>query len=120
MSNRNRKLDQAMGTAKNMMESNVTITECVQIARGVAEDVVEDYHRTQANVQLSISIQLELLKELVISKGLITEEEFFSKYKAKAKELQEMQMRMRQESVRDSGIAEMPMNAGDVEVKTES
>lgn len=119
MGNANKKITNMMKKSENMMNSPVTITESVQIARGVAEDVVEDYHKTQGNVQLAISIQLEILKDIVVSAGLITAEEFKERYMNKAKEIQELQMKMMNE-VKPEVSADMKVQAGDVEINKES
>lgn len=112
MSKRNNKLDNQIKEANNMLNSNVTITECVQISRGVAEDVITDYHKSQGNVQLAMSIQIELIKESLIKAGIITEESFRERYIEEAKKLQEMQMKAKEET----GVTDMKVSAGDVEV----
>lgn len=102
----------------NSMTSPCTIAEAVQIARASAEDVLEDYHRNQGNVQLSTSIQVELLKEALFSSGIITEEEFRERYYKKVKEIQGIQEKMNQ---RETNVtADMKVEAGDVEIKKES
>lgn len=77
-----RRLGVSKGTADrvNQMNSPCTITEAVQIARGVAEDVVLDYQRRTSNLQISLSLQVELLKKVVMDNGLITEEQFKEMY----------------------------------------
>lgn len=104
------------------MQSPCTITEAVQIARGVAEDVLTDYHRSQGNMLLSMTIQIDILKELAISSGMITEEEFRNKYMEKAKEIQKMQNdRIAEALSKDPEVtAAMETKAGDVEIKVEN
>lgn len=118
--NANRKIGEVSGGKKerDAMNSPCTITEAVQIARGVAEDVVSDYHSNQYNIQMSMSLQIEILKEIVISAGMITEEEFRDRYMKKAEEIQKLQME-RMKKAEDSGITDMRSEAGDIEIKTE-
>ena len=112
---------QRQGDKKGMMQSPCTISECVQIARGVVDDAISDYHQNQGNIQLSMSIQIELLKEILFSSGMITEEEFRQKYMEKAKELQRIQMeRMSNLNDEQSKVtASMTGEVGDIEIKTE-
>lgn len=127
--NRNRKSAKPVATnvnvAGDMMKSPCTITECVQIARGVAEDAIADYHQNQGNVQLSMSIQIEILKELIFSSGMITEEEFRQKYMEKAQELQKIQseriaqIQREAKEKRPDVSASMTGEVGDIEVKVE-
>ena len=103
-------------------QSPCTIAEAVQISRGVADDAIADYHRNQLNVQLAMSLQIEILKEIIFSSGMMTEEEFKVKYMQKAKEIQESQAKMVEEqmsSSQDDGITSMKVEAGDVEIKVE-
>lgn len=110
--------DSKKSKAGDMMSSPCSISEAVQISRGVVEDAIADYHRNQGNVQLSMSIQIEIIKELIFSSGMITEEEFRQRYMDKAKELQQIQeQRMRGED--PDVTTSMKVEAGDVEVKTE-
>ena len=118
MSSATRKLERSVNKANDALNSKVTITEAVQIARGVAEDVINDYHRQQASIQLSISIQLDILKELVIEKGLITEEEFKALYMKRAEEISNIQRQKMMEE-KNTGVLDMRMNAGEVEIKEE-
>ncbi len=59
---------------EEMFKTPCTISEAVQIARGVSEDVVNHYHQSRSHLQVSQSIQVDLLKQVVIDAGLITED----------------------------------------------
>lgn len=96
-----------------------TITEAVQISRGVAEDVLAEYQANQQNYQISLSIQVELLKRLVLSKGLISEEEFHGQYMEEVKKIQDMQMKMREESNPSAENPKMDIQATDIDVQLE-
>lgn len=82
---------------EEMFKTPCTISEAVQIARGVSEDVVNHYHQSRSHLQVSQSIQVDLLKQVVIDSGLITEEEFHKRYLQKAQEIMEMQEKAKSE-----------------------
>lgn len=122
MSNANRKLNKQIKETSGMLNTPCTITEAVQIARGVADDAIADYHKKQGNVQLAISLHLEIMKDILISSGMITEEEFKEKYMEKAIAAQRMQESMAREMQREveaDTTAQMSTVAGDVEVSIE-
>lgn len=63
------------------LNSYATLTEVVQIARATAEDSVTDYHRNNAiPVRTALSLQVEMLKSLLVSKGIVTEDELKQTY----------------------------------------
>ena len=63
------------------LNSYATLTEVVQIARATAEDSVTDYHRNNAMpVRTALSLQVEMLKSLLVSKGIVTEDELKQTY----------------------------------------
>ena len=63
------------------LNSYATLTEVVQIARATAEDSVTDYHRNNAMpVRTALSLQVEMLKSLLMSKGIVTEDELKQTY----------------------------------------
>lgn len=80
-------------------EQPCTMKEVVQISRGVAEDVVEDvvedvmsqYQQHQNPLMAAISIQVELIKEVLFKAGVVEAEEFKSLYEEKVKQFQEEQ-----------------------------
>lgn len=76
-------------------EQPCTMKEVVQISRGVAEDVVEDvisqYQQHQNPLMAAISIQVELIKEVLFKAGVVGAEEFKSLYEEKVKQFQEEQ-----------------------------
>lgn len=100
-----------------------TITEALQLARGVAEDVVSDYNSQQAPLHVAISLQVEILKEVVINAGLISEEKFRTLYMEKAEEFNRRQREMLNEEEHEYGDAEesnnttkVDFNVNDIEV----
>lgn len=72
-----------------------SVLEVVKISRAVAEDVanesLEEYRRLSTGTIVAMTIQLEILKSLVINSGMITEEEFQSLYETSAREFEEKQ-----------------------------
>lgn len=106
---------------QGVLQSPCTISECVQISRGVVEDAISEYHQNHGNVQLSISIQLEILKEIVFKSGMITEEDFRKKYMEKAQELQRLQAERFSTLKKEEPnvTASMTGNVGDIEIETE-
>ena len=102
------------------LQSSCTITEAVQIARGVAEDAINDYHNDQKNNLIAMHIQLDILRELVISKGLISEDEFREMYSKRVDDLNKEVAAMREKQLSEAQAdAKMEVTAGDVEIKTE-
>lgn len=73
------------------LNTSVSLAEAVQIARGVAEDVVSDYQQRSKPLQVVTSLQLELIKDIIIKAGLITEEEYHKRYVEQVEEFNAMQ-----------------------------
>lgn len=92
-----------------------TISEAVQISRGVAEDVLSDYRRASANLQIALSLQVEILRALCIEAGIFTEEKFKELYEKRVEEFNNMQSSMlgREENPK------MECKPSDVEVRVE-
>lgn len=101
------------------LNTPVTITEAVQIARGVAEDVISDYSKHTQPVQVAISLQIELLKKIIFEAGLITEEEFKEMYIAEAADFTKMQQEMlyEEEVSEEDGNPKVAVKANDIEVQ---
>ena len=124
MANGSKKADGAL----KYLESPCSITEAVQIARGVAEDVVADYNQQTRPLNVSISLQMEIMKSVLISSGLITEDEFKARYIAMAEDFNKRQEEMiakdTEEEETEEDTPQTPYNptmsatAGDVEIKT--
>ena len=107
------------------------LKEVLSISRAVAQDVaseyVEDYRKRSAGVTMALMLQVELLKKLVIEKGLITEEEFNKKYEISAAEFEraqreyiEEQLKVMEDAKKDSPKvdAKVDMNpVGSVDLK---
>lgn len=99
----------------NRFNSPCNIAEAVQIARASAEDVVEDYHKQNAPIQIAISMQLEILKSMLFEAGVISEEEFRTRYVAQAEEFNQM---MDTKSVVQDA-PKMEVKANDIDVRIE-
>lgn len=63
----------------NQLNSPCTVIEAVQLAQGVAKDAVDQYHRSINPLIVSLSLQVELLKEIIINKANIISEEDYTK-----------------------------------------
>jgi len=109
----NKKIDDNL----KYLDSPVTITEAVQIARGVAEDVVNDYHRSAGTVQVAFSLQLEVIKELLISSGMISEDDFRAKYIQQTEVYQKMQEEILSKDIRESNVPKMEVRPGNIGVE---
>ena len=107
----------------NYLNTPCTIVEATQIARGVAEDVVSEYQSRAGHLQVSLSLQVELLKEIVIGSGMITEEEFKARYIKKAEEFNEMQKKAMEmynspeQSSQEETSPNMSLSVDDIEVE---
>ncbi len=110
--------------ALRYLQTPCTITEATQIARGVAEDVVAEYSQQNSPLQVAISLQVEILKEVVIGAGLITEDQFREKYMEKAVEFNQRQKEAfeaakSEESDHEDNSPKMEVNVSDIEVTKE-
>lgn len=98
------------------LQSPCSITEAVQIARGVAEDVLTDYHNRTSHLQVAISLQIELLKELLIKSGIIDEDELKTLYIQKAEEFNAMQQEaMAENEEEDLDVEDHPKMSVDID-----
>lgn len=95
--------------------SPCSIAEAVQIARASAEDVVDDYHKSTAPLQIAISMQLEILKSMLFEAGVISEEKFRELYMSQAEEFNSSLSNTPQ--VEES--PKMEVKANDINVKIE-
>lgn len=89
---------------EDILNAPCTLTEVVQVARGVVQDEIDNYVRRTSPVQVSLSLQVEILKSIVIGSGLITEEKFRELYMEKAEEFNHRQKEML-EKVEDPEVA---------------
>ena len=110
--------------ALRYLQTPCTITEATQIARGVAEDVVAEYSQQNSPLQVAISLQVEILKEVVIGAGLITEDQFREKYMEKAVEFNQRQKEAfeaanHEESDCEDNSPKMDLKVSDIEVTKE-
>lgn len=118
-----RSMDKQGGELK-YLQSPCTITEAVQIARGVAEDVVSDYANHSRHLQVALSLQVEILKSIVIKAGLITEDEFKEEYIKQAEEFNKMQEEAFKESEGEhedtpDNVTKMDQHVNDIEIVKE-
>lgn len=102
------------------LQTPCTITEATQIARGVSEDVVSEYASKESPLKVAMSLQIEILKDVVMRSGLITEDEFRSMYMQKAEEFNQKQKEMmelsHQDNPSDNSNPKVSAKAGDVEI----
>lgn len=107
-------------TGDKYLHTPCSIVEATQIARGVAEDVVADFSRQESHLKIAMSLQIEIIKEVLISSGLISEEEFRVRYMQKAEEFQRMQQEaMLQAAEQVDETPSMSMETSEVEVVKE-
>lgn len=89
------------GASKNTVnnldayQSPCTILEATQIARGVAEDVLNEYAENIGHLQVSMTLQIEMLKKIIVSNGLATEEELKEMYIKEVQSFNDMQKKIR-------------------------
>lgn len=86
-----------------------TLAEAVQVARGVVEDALTDYNekytaRLRSTVIIQ-SIHIEVMKNIILDKGILTEEEYKEllsvesrKYEERQRELQEKAKKLAEEA----------------------
>jgi hypothetical protein len=101
------------------LQTPCTITEAAQIARGVAEDVVSEYSQQNSPLQVAMSIQIEILKDIVINGGLITEDKFRERYMEKAMEFNQMQkeaLNSAKSLDEDESSPKMDLKVSDIEI----
>lgn len=78
----NREERRSMGMSKetadklNQLQSPCTVIEAVQLAQGVAKDAVDNYHKGINPLIVSLSLQVELIKEILMQSNLVTEEDY--------------------------------------------
>jgi translation initiation factor 2B subunit (eIF-2B alpha/beta/delta family) len=73
----------------NQLNSPCTVIEAVQLAQGVAKDAVDQYHKSLNPLIVSMSLQIELLKEILISKEVLNEEEYNNALEKKIQQFNE-------------------------------
>lgn len=119
MNREQRRKAEKAGVNLNGMNTPCTIVEAVQLARGVAEDVVADYQSRTRHLNVSLALQVEILKDLMIKSGNITEEEYRKIYMEKVDEFNKKQKEAMEKASADSTAdVEMSMRSDDVNVET--
>lgn len=114
MNREQRRSNNSAGDLK-YLQTPCTITEATQIARGVAEDVVSDFIEHQSPLQVAMSLQIEILKDIVISSGLVTKERFYEMYVEKAEEFNRKQ-REAFDNIQEDDSPKMELKVNDVEI----
>lgn len=97
-----------------------TITEAAQIARGVAEDVLADYQNHVGYAQVAMSIQVEVIKEILFSSGLVTEDKFKEEYIKRAEEFNKLQksvLNVTEEDAKEETSPRVEVKPNDIEVR---
>lgn len=102
-------------------QSPCTLAEAVQISRASAEDVVASYDQSIRPLQVAVSLQVELLKRVIIKSGLVSEEEFKDMYINAVKEFNDTQRASLEEDNEDPEETPTKMSASvsDIEVKVD-
>ena len=123
----NREARRSLGVSKetsdslNKFDSYCTIKEVLQLSRASAEDVVEGaiaaYQRRSSPLQVAISLQVEIIRDILIKSGLVSEEEFKSIYMEKAEEFNKMQQEYK--TLQEDDTPKMGVSASDIDVKVE-
>lgn len=119
-----RRAEKDSDSALKYLKTPCTIAEAAQISRGVAEDVLKDYQNQTSPLQVSLSLQVEMLKSVLVSAGIITEEEMSKLYMQQVEEFNAMQQQMKEEDLNEeeapavSSDVKMGQVANDVEVQT--
>jgi NADPH-dependent curcumin reductase CurA len=62
------------------LQSPATLQEVIQVASSVSADAINHYHHQSNPLMVSVSLHAELLKNILIEKGLITEEEYDKRF----------------------------------------
>lgn len=93
-------------TAKKVDALNTpcTILEAIQFAQGVVDDKLTEYKASTVPLTVSHTLHIEVMKEILISKGLVTEEEFKDLYMKAAEKYQAEKLRYESE-VAESEVA---------------
>ena len=122
----------------NPLETYCTISECLQIARASAQDIIEQVIReyskeTQPQV-IATSLQVDVLRNMLFKSGILDEEEFKAEYAKKATEFNELQKKYKESLEKERSTEEeeptpveveqaspkLSVVANDVEIKKET
>lgn len=99
---------------EGVLNTPATLTEVVQVAMGVAQEEIENYARSTSPLQVSVSLQIEVLKSILVKKGVMTEEEFKELYLKEAEDFNKRQM-----EVVNNGVTSMSSGNVSLEVNKE-
>lgn len=68
------------------LQQPCTILECIQLSQGVASDAIKNYHETLNPIIVSLSIQIEVLKEILYRNNVVDEKEFVELFNARVED----------------------------------
>lgn len=94
------------------LDSPCTLAEALQIANAVVADYMTTYQQQKAPLELSLAIQVDVLKFLLIKNGILDEKEFVNLCNKKMAEIRDMN-----EKPTEEPELKMEVRAGEVEVK---
>lgn len=103
-------------TAKKVDALNTpcTVLEAIQLAQAAIGDALTEYKASTVPLTVSHTLHIQVMKNILISKGLITEEEFMKLYMEEAEHYKAEQLRF-EEAERKA--AESESNENEVENK---
>lgn len=101
------------------MQSPCTIAEAIQLSRATAEDVLMDYAMKNRPLQVSLALQVEILKETLIKAGMIREDFFERVYKQKIEEFNQKQKERFEKEEETPETTKMSVQSNDIQVKVE-
>lgn len=111
----------------DLLNQPCSVGEVVRLARAAAQDVCqvvfENYRRDTSSLMMAMTLQIDILKNKLISAGIFSEEEFIESYKISAEKFQEEQKeylkKMRSESKDSKENINTVMKTSDIEVTKE-
>lgn len=83
-------IDRETARKYDQLKSPATVLECAQIAQSAAEDAVSNYHQNINPIIVSLSIQIEVLKSMLIESGAISAEKFEADFNTRVDEYNKM------------------------------
>lgn len=99
------------------LQTPCTVAETVQISREIAQEVLAEEQQHTQPWQVAVSLQLEILKEVVINAGIITEDEFREKYVERMSKVQQMQQEIQRDELESTEDVKMDVKADDIVVE---
>lgn len=93
-----------------VLSTPCTIAEAVQVARGVVDDAMKDYHARLGSLAVVQTLHIEVMKNLLIEKGLVTKEDYEVLLNDQAKKYDE-----RKKEIETTPVAEVDESVEPVE-----